>query len=99
MYHDFLDVIFTSTQSANQCFFRKAKNFDHSIQSWHKFGINLEEVMLSVPCVCLYVCVFVHTLAAEPLDLTLSIHIHLHDISDRFEGQGRRSKVKVTDVK
>ena len=33
------------------------------------------------------------------MHLKVGIHIHIHDISDQFEGQCHRSKVKVTKVK
>ncbi len=48
------------------------------------------------------VCVSVCALQAEPLgptDLKFSVHIKDYHISDKFEGQGHRAKVKVTKVK
>ncbi len=49
--------------------------------------------------VCLSVC----ALQAEPLDLptdlNFGIRIKGHHISDEYEGQGHRSKVRVTKVK
>ncbi len=46
-----------------------------------------------------HVCVSVCALQAEPLDLKFGAHINDYPISDKFEGQGHRSKVKVTKVK
>ena len=62
-----------------------------------------EEVMFSVLFVCLSVrvsvCVRSSSLTVRPMDLKVGIHIHLYNISNEFEGQGRRSKVKVIKVK
>ncbi len=51
--------------------------------------------------VCLSVCVCVCILATKPLDLHLKIgtHVLLDNISDKLEGEGHRSNVKVTKVK
>ncbi len=54
---------------------------------------------ISVASVCLCVCLSVYALQSEPVDLQFGAHIKDHHISDKFEGQGHRSKVKVTKVK
>ena len=57
-----------------------------------------EEVIFLVASTCLCVCLSVCTLQAEPLGLKLGAHIEGHHTLDKFEGQGHRSKVKVTKV-
>ena len=59
-----------------------------------------ETIWLGVcPCVCVSAC----TLATKPLDLIMDLkigtHVHLDNISDKFGGEGHRSKVKVIKVK
>ncbi len=64
-----------------------------------------EEVIFSVAsvcvsvCVCLCVCLRSAGWTVGPTDLKLRTHIKDHHISDKFEGQGHRLKVKVTKVK
>ena len=63
-----------------------------------------EEVMFSVLSVCPSVCVSVSacTIATKTIgltDLKIGIHVYLDNISDKFEGEGHGSKVKVTKVK
>ena len=66
-----------------------------------------EEVIFSVasvrPSVCLSVCVSVCLRSTGrtvgPTDLKFGARIKNNDISDEFEGQDHRSKVKVTKVK
>ncbi len=52
-------------------------------------------------CVCVRVCLSVSPLTAEPFDLKTQNGggIDLDNISDEFEGQGHRSKFKVTRLK
>ncbi len=57
--------------------------------------------------VCLFVCLFVclsvcqrsHGWTVSCTDPKFGRGIHLHNISDKFKGQGHRSKVKVTMLK
>ncbi len=62
-----------------------------------------EEVIFSVASVCLSVCVSVCLRSTGwtvgPTGLKFGARIKNHHISDGFEGQGHRSKVKVTKVK
>ncbi len=62
-----------------------------------------EEVIFSVASVCVSVrpCVCFHSAGRTvgPTDLKFGTRIKDHHISDEFEGQGHRSKVKVTKVK
>ncbi len=50
-------------------------------------------------CVSVYVCVCVCARLSVPLNLRFSIGMHLDYISDKFEGQGHRSNVKVRRIK
>ena len=62
-----------------------------------------EEVIFSVAsmcvCVCVCVCLRYTGWTVGPTDLKFGAHIKDHYILDEFEGQGHRSKVKVTEVK
>ncbi len=50
-------------------------------------------------CVCLCVCLCSAGWTVGPTDLIFGARIKDHHILDKFEGQGHRSKVKVTEVK
>ncbi len=51
------------------------------------------------PCVCLSVCQLSHGWAVSATDLRFGRNIAFDDISDKFKGQGHRSKVKVAILK